>query len=230
MLELDGVDGYYGRLRAIRDVSLAVDSGGVTALVGRNGAGKTTTLRCAMGLTRAEGVVRLAGTDVSDLAPEERAAAGLGWVPTNRHVFPDLTVEENLLMGFGRGAVDRDAIGRVYDAFPALADRAERDAGTLSGGERQMLVVGRALVRDPDVLLLDEPTEGLMPAMVDRIAEIVEDVAERGSGVLLAEQSLDRALRMSDDVVVLSDGEVVERTTASRARDDPEIVRRHTSI
>lgn len=230
MLEIDGLEAGYDGTDVLRGVSFTVEAGDVLALLGRNGAGKTTTLRAIMGLVDHRGTIRQDGRELSAMATPDIAATGVGYAPTKRHVFPDLTVEENLVMGFGRQRRERSALDRIYGLFPELGDRRATRASALSGGERQMLVVARALVRDPDVVLLDEPTEGLMPSAVETIDEVVGTVAGAGGAVLIAEADVQRATTTADRILVLDDGVIAERATAEEVAENPGLVDEYLAL
>lgn len=209
MLEVSGLSAFYGDAQALRDVDLRVGEGEVVTLVGRNGAGKTTLLRSIMGLHRdIRGTVSLAGTDITKAHPHHRARRGLGWVQDDRGVYASLSVEENLTLP---PVVDRESawdLDRVYDAFGVLADRRRAPGTTLSGGEQQMLAIARVLRTGARVLLLDEPTEGLAPVIVQRIREILLEVKEQGTTVLLVEQNVKFAATVADRHYVLAEGAV----------------------
>jgi len=208
MLDLVDVHAGYGRIEVLHGVDLAVRRGSVLALLGPNGAGKTTLLKVVSGQLRAtSGHVHLAGVHVNDAAPDELARAGLCTVPEGRGVFPNLTVAENLrLTSYVGGEVDVD---RVYERFPRLAERSGRLAGSLSGGEQQMLAMARALVTDPVVLLVDELSMGLGPLVVRELYDVVGGMAQAGATVLLVEQFAETALALADRAAVLSHGVVV---------------------
>ena len=222
-LEIEGLTATYGPVAALREVSIPAEPGQVTAVLGANGAGKTTLLRTVSGLVRPRaGRVRLGGQDLTGAAPERVAAAGVAHVPEGRGVITQLTVEENLRLGTLLGRRRTGAGGGVWsldavlELFPALAERRRRPADTLSGGERQMLVIGRALLTEPDVLLLDEPSLGLAPRVVAQIFGIVRDLADqRAITVVLVEQNARGALEVADTGVVLSLGRVVEVAAAA---------------
>jgi branched-chain amino acid transport system ATP-binding protein len=209
MLEVSGLSAWYGQAQALRDVAFEVKEGELITLVGRNGAGKTTTLRCVMGLHRLmTGTVRLGGRDLAGLPAHERARAGLGYVPDDRGIYATLTVQEHLILPpKARGSTwDLD---RVYAAFPALQARRRQPASKLSGGEQQMLAIARVLRMGARVLLLDEPTEGLAPILVQQIAAILRDAKAEGRAVLLIEQNLHFATSVADRHYLLGQGEIV---------------------
>jgi branched-chain amino acid transport system ATP-binding protein len=210
MLEVDAAEVTYGKVRALRGVTLSVPADGIVTVIGGNGAGKTTTLRAISGLARlAAGAIRLDGARIDGLAPDRVVARGVAHVPEGRRVFPDLTVEENLRTGaFLRR--DRAAVAADLDAafarFPRLRERRRQRARTLSGGEQQMLAIGRALMARPRLLLMDEPTMGLAPVIVEEIARIVRDIKAQGVAVVLVEQNAQLALELADYAYVLETG------------------------
>jgi branched-chain amino acid transport system ATP-binding protein len=208
-LVLDGISAGYGGAAVLRDVSIVVPGSGVTALLGANGAGKTTLLRVASGLLRpASGTVRLGDRDVTGRAPWQRLRDGLCLVPEGRGIFPSLTVRENLELQVPPWAKDHD-LDRAVEAFPALGTRMKQVAGTLSGGQQQMLALARAVLAEPKVLLLDEISMGLAPLLVDQLFESLAVLAEGGTAMLIVEQYVHRALDMSSLVYVLQKGSVV---------------------
>jgi len=210
-LSVESLSAWYGEARALTDVSLEVAPGEVVTLVGRNGAGKTTLLRSVMGLHRQfQGRVRVDGVDVSSRPADARARAGLGWVPDDRGIYASLTVAENLLLP---PVVHENAwtLDRVYASFPVLQERKDFPGTKLSGGEQQMLAIARVLRMGARVLLLDEPSEGLAPVIVQRIGEIVREITGHGVAVLLVEQNVTFASTVADRHVLLAQGRVVER-------------------
>ncbi|MGC9962120.1 MAG: ABC transporter ATP-binding protein [Acidimicrobiales bacterium] len=223
LLELSDIEVRYGAIRALKGVSLAVEEGEVVALLGANGAGKTTTLRTISGLLRpTAGDIRFDGQPITALPAHEIVALGISHVPEGRRIFPQMSVLENLQMGAyqRRGSVQED-LSRVFDLFPVLDERRKQDGGTLSGGEQQMLAIGRALMSRPRLLLLDEPSMGLAPKIVTKIFEIISDIREHGTTVLLVEQNAAQALGLADRGYVLEVGTVVMAdSAASLLRDD----------
>jgi branched-chain amino acid transport system ATP-binding protein len=219
-LEVAGVEAGYDRTTVLRDVSLSVPSGSVTALVGPNGAGKTTLLRTISGLIRpAKGVVRLGGEDVTNLPAHRRTKMGLCHISEGRAVFKRLTVRENLIMQAERGR-DKEAVERSAAVFPVLGKRMSQTVGTMSGGEQQMLAMARAYVREPQMVLVDEPSLGLAPLMVDVIFEFLghELVAKRGVAVLVVDQFVGRVLDMAQDAFVMRRGQIAFAGTAEELR------------
>jgi branched-chain amino acid transport system ATP-binding protein len=222
MLKVEAIDSFYGEAQVLRGASLDLGRGEVLCLLGRNGAGKTTLLKSIMGLVRPRGGrVMLAGAEISALAPHEVPRLGLGYVPQGRRLFAELTVAENLEIGLmtrGKGPATRE---RVLEQFPVLRERLSQRSGTLSGGEQQMLAIGRALCLEPDVLLLDEPTEGLMPAMIARILETVVKLKDAGVGIVLVEQRVDAVMRVADRVTFMEAGTTRETVTPADLKRDP---------
>ncbi|GGK70197.1 ABC transporter ATP-binding protein [Ornithinimicrobium pekingense] len=209
MLEIRGLDAFYGEAQALHAVDITVGEGEVVTLVGRNGAGKTTLLRSIMGLHRdVRGSVTLAGKDLTRTPAHQRARLGLGWVQDDRGIYASLNVEENLTLPPVTHVDSAWSLRQVYDAFPVLADRRRAPGTTLSGGEQQMLAVARVLRTGARVLLLDEPSEGLAPVIVQRIRDIVLEVKQRGSTVLLVEQNVAFAASVADRHYVLAEGTV----------------------
>ncbi|NDV87698.1 ATP-binding cassette domain-containing protein [Aurantimonas aggregata] len=233
MLELDAIDSFYGEAHILRSVTLSVARGEVVALVGRNGAGKTTTLKTAMGLVRPrKGRVTFAGHDITGLAPWRAARLGLGYVPEERRIFKDLTVAENLEVGRKAGADDAEgwSAERLYALFPNLAERRGQKGGRLSGGEQQMLTLARTLMGNPSMLLLDEPSEGIAPVIVEAMAEALLTLKRAGLAVLLSEQNLGFARTIADRVVLLETGTVRFDGDFAAIDADPAILSRYLAV
>ena len=225
MLEVQGLVSGYGSFRVLHGLDLVVPPGAVVALLGANGAGKTTTLMTLAGLVTAEsGRVLFAGESVTALPATRRAAAGLALVPEGRRLFPDLTVTENLSVGgYCRpGARERPNRERVFALFPRLAERAGQAAGTLSGGEQQMLAMGRALMAEPKLLMIDELSLGLMPKAIEICYEAITQLRAEGLSILLVEQSLERAIALADGTVVLESGRLTWSGSGEEARAAPQ--------
>jgi len=218
-LEVNGLDAFYGNIHALRQVSLFVNEGEIVTLIGANGAGKTTTLNCISGLVRPRsGHVQLEGEDLTEVLPHHIVERGVVQVPEGRRMFARLTVDENLRMG-GYTLTDeadvRAGIERAYDMFPRLKERRSQVAGTLSGGEQQMLAIGRALMAKPKVLLLDEPSMGLAPILVESIFETVRRIHAEGTSILLVEQNALMALDIADRGYVMQTGQIILADTAA---------------
>lgn len=228
-LEIVAVRAGYGEVQVLREVSLAVPEGSVTAIVGANGAGKTTLMRVLAGLIPVDsGRLLHRGVDITTMPTHRRVASGIVLVPEGRLIFPDLSVRENLLLGAvnARAAALRDeTIGRVFDLFPRLLERQEQAGGTLSGGEQQMLALGRGLMARPEILLLDEPTLGLAPAVAKEIFRIVPKLRDLGLTILIAEQDLRRTLRIASHAYVLENGHVAAQGSGRDLEADPEVRR-----
>ncbi|PYM81132.1 MAG: ABC transporter ATP-binding protein [Candidatus Rokuibacteriota bacterium] len=213
LLEVSDLHVHYGKSHILQGASLGVDRGEIVCLLGRNGVGKSTTLKSIMGLVAPSGGrVAFKGTSIGGWPPHRIARLGLGYVPEERRIFPTVTVKENLLIGRKR-APRADAadwtLERVYVAFPRLRERQRQRAGSLSGGEQQMLTIGRTLMGNPELLLLDEPTEGLAPMLVEQVEQIVLEVHRAGTPILLVEQSMETTLALAQRVYVMSKGQVV---------------------
>ena len=231
MLAVKGLNQFYGGSHTLWDVDLSVPEGSLTCIMGRNGMGKTTLLKCIMGLLKTStGSINFNGRDLAPAAAEERARIGIGYVPQGREIFSHLTVEENLRVGLGmRKNGVRGIPDRVFDLFPVLKKMLRRKGGDLSGGQQQQLAIGRALVLDPKLLILDEPTEGIQPNIVHEIGDIVLKLnKEQGLSVLLVEQKLPFARRVADTFCILSNGRQVSSGEMSKLTD--EIVRVHLSV
>jgi branched-chain amino acid transport system ATP-binding protein len=221
LIRVDGLHVHLGESHVLQGVSFDVPEGGVTALLGRNGVGKTTTLRAMMGLVPRRGTVTLAGRELTRLPTHQIVRRGIGYVPEDREVFAGLTVDENLRLAERNGAARYEL---VYELFPELRERGGQRAGTLSGGQQQMVAIARALLNDNPVLLVDEPTKGLAPLLVTEVAAALERAAELAT-VLLVEQNLGVVARVARQVVVLDGGRVVHTGPAAELLGDPERVR-----
>ena len=220
LLELDDIHVHYGQVEALKGVSMHVATGEIVALIGGNGAGKTTTLKTISGVRPlSSGAVRFEGRDLSHVAAHDRVRLGISQAPEGRRIFPGMTVLENLEMGAYTRTSKGDSLGpdldRVFGLFPRLAERRSQTGGTLSGGEQQMLAIGRALMARPKVLLLDEPSMGLAPRLISQIFDIVIEIHQQGTTVLLVEQNAAQALQRADRAYVLESGRVVKSASAA---------------
>jgi len=233
MLEVRGLNVAYGESQVLWDVSLDVPAGSVVCLMGRNGVGKTTLLKSIMGLlpTRS-GRVAFDGTDLGGRRPEERAGCGIGYVPQGREIFPNLTVQENLRMGLlgsrRNGNGGGDPLEHVFDLFPKLRTLLGRKGGVLSGGEQQQLAIARVLLARPKLLLMDEPTEGIQPSVIDQIEEAIERIKGQGISVLLVEQYLEFAWRLASAYAIMRKGTIVSQGATKDLRED--MVRQHLTV
>ena len=228
-LEVEGVHTYYGESHVLQGVSLRVDPGEVLAILGRNGMGKTTLIRTIVGFTPPrEGRVLYEGTEITRLPPFRMVALGMALVPQGRRVFPSLSVRENL--DVARRGEGRWSLEQVYALFPRLRDRAGNRANKLSGGEQQMLAIGRALMSNPDLLLMDEPTEGLAPLLVREVGRVITELKRSGLSILLVEQNLALALSVADRVHVLSRGQIVHTGTPAELMGNDDVKTRYLGV
>lgn len=210
MLQVRDLHAYYGKSHILQGVSIDVGENEIVSILGRNGVGRSTTLKAIMGDPEPKGEIVFRGARVTGRKPNEIAHLGLGFVPEERAIFPSLTVEQNLLLGIKRGmASPRWSVEETWKLFPQLKDRANAPGGALSGGEQQMLTICRTLMGNPDLIMIDEPTEGLAPQMVERIGELLQEIARRGISILLVEQRLVIAMRISHRVYVMGHGRIV---------------------
>jgi branched-chain amino acid transport system ATP-binding protein len=234
LLELENVHTYYGVIQALKGVSLIVEEAEIVSLIGANGAGKSTTLKSISGvLTPREGTIRLAGEDLAQYKPHEIVSKGVVQVPEGRRVFAEMSVHENLQMGAFSLTDGQDITGnleRVYELFPRLEERRNQLGGTLSGGEQQMLAMGRALMANPKVLLLDEPSMGLAPVLVDSIFNTIQELNQAGTTILLVEQNARVALEIADRGYVLETGAIVLSGTAEELRTDESVQKAYLGI
>ena len=233
MLLVKDLHAFYGRAHILHGLSLDAHAGEVVALLGRNGAGKSTTMKAIMGLAPARrGKVTLAGRVVSGLKPYHIARAGLGFVPEDRQIFPDHTVEDNLVIGQKKGPEGQDEwpIRRIYDIFPLLEPLRNRIAGRLSGGEQQMLAIARTLMGNPALLLLDEPSEGLAPIIVQRIGELLRQLRGTGATVLIAEQNMHFCLGLASHATVIDKGQIVYSATIEELKANDNIRQRYLAL
>jgi branched-chain amino acid transport system ATP-binding protein len=232
-LNLTGIDTFYGDSHVLHGVSFSLQAGQVLALLGRNGAGKTTCISTIVGfLTPPQGEIRLFGTPITGLSPERISRLGIGLVPQGRRIFPSLSVRENLVVARQRlNETDRPwTLERIFEMFPRLQERHAQYAGTLSGGEQQMLAIGRALMGNPSVLLLDEPSEGLAPLIVAEVGETIKRLKSEGQSIILVEQNRKLALEVADQAVILNTGRCAFVGTAEQVRTDEDLVAKHLGV
>ena len=234
LLELDGIETYYGRVRALNGISLNVDAGEIVALIGSNGAGKTTTLRTISGLLRpAHGSITFAGQRITEVAAAKRVSLGIGQSPEGRRLFSRMTVLDNLVLGAytrrDRAGVQQD-MARVYELFPRLKERSGQIAGTLSGGEQQMLAMGRAMMSRPKVLMLDEPSLGLAPILQETIFSIIIEINGQGTPILLVEQNARKALEVAHRAYVLETGTIVREGSGKELLQSEDVARAYLGM
>ncbi len=235
MLTLSDVHTHYAKSHILHGISLEVKAGEVVGLLGRNGVGKSTTLKSIMGLVRpSQGRVTFQERDITGLPPHRIAHLGIAYVPEDRRIFRLLTVMENLRTGLDRAGLTearrRHLLDKVYESFPVLGERRNQLGGTLSGGEQQMLAIARAMMLEPRIILLDEPTEGLMPRMVSQIRDIIARLHAEGVAILLVEQNAAKALQVANRGYVLETGRIVKEGTAKALRESPEVQRAYLGI
>lgn len=231
MLELKSLNVAYGKAQILRDLSLSARAGEILCLLGRNGAGKTTTMKAIMGLLPLmSGDVRLDGQVISALPAHHVPRAGIGYIPQGRRLFSELTVAQNLEIGLMVRKSGPEVLDGVLELFPRLRERFHQRAQTLSGGEQQMLATARALCLEPKVLLLDEPTEGLQPSMIEAIRQVIVVMRDRGVAIILVEQRVDAVLSVADRVAFIENGRNLETMNATVLRDDPGILERHLGV
>lgn len=228
MLEVNNIHSYYGNIHALKGVSLTVEKGEIVTLIGGNGAGKTTTLRSISGILKPrEGTVKFEGDDIAPYKPHKLVAKGISMVPEGRGVFSRLTVAENLDMGAyirtDKAGIKED-LERIFDLLPRLKERRSQVAGTLSGGEQQMLATGRALMSRPRLLLMDEPSMGLAPVLVEQIFDIIQDINQQGTSVLLVEQNAQMALCIANRAYVLETGKIVLHGESQELMENPQVI------
>ncbi|HZO94263.1 MAG TPA: ABC transporter ATP-binding protein [Candidatus Baltobacteraceae bacterium] len=230
LLELEHVNAYYDKSHVLQDVSLSVDSGEVVALLGRNGSGRSTTCKTVMGLVAARsGQIRFKGKPITNKTPFALAQLGIAFVPEDRRIFPNLTVGENLRLAALAGRKGAWTEKRIYDYFAVLGERRDKPA-KLSGGEQQMLAIARALVANPDIILLDEPMEGLAPLIARNVEEVVRNIRAEGNTILLVEQNAQVAMSLSDRGYVLSNGRVVGEGSIEQLRADEAMMQRYLAV
>ena len=225
LLEIKDLNAFYGKSHVLHGVNMQIKQGEIVSLLGRNGVGRSTTIKAAMGQVESTGSIIFKGEEMIGLKAFQIAHKGLGYVPENRDIFPSLTVEQNLILGEKSKSKSRWSLDDMYQLFPRLKERQHTSAGVLSGGEQQMLTLCRTLMGDPDLIMIDEPTEGLAPKIVDLVAEFLKELKNRGISVLLVEQKLAIALEISQRVYVMGHGSIVFEGSPDQLRDN-NIIRR----
>jgi branched-chain amino acid transport system ATP-binding protein len=224
MLEVDNLHAYYGKSHILHGVSFRIGAGEIVSLLGRNGVGRSTTIKALMGDVAPRGSIRFKGEEIAGLKPHQTARRGLGYVPETRDIFPTLTVRQNLMLGEKAGkAGGRWTMEDMFRMFPVLKERAEAPGGVLSGGEQQMLTMCRTLMGDPDLVMIDEPTEGLSPMMVEHVGRLLEEIGRRGVSILLVEQKLTIALKISARLYVMGHGRIVFEGTPAELENNSAI-------
>jgi len=237
LLDVKDLNTYYGESHVLQDMSVTVDEGEIVALLGRNGMGKSTTLKSIMGLVKPKsGTVLFQGTEISGFPPHKTAKAGVGYVPEERRIFPNLSVLDNLRMGIKHGAAAKRAsqnkwtLDRIYEHFPFMKARIDQKGALLSGGEQQMLAIGRTLMGNPDLLLVDEPTEGLAPVMVQEVRDILKDINRAGVSILLVEHNLKVAMSLADRVYLMGKAHLGFTGTRQELEARPEIKAKYLEV
>jgi len=236
LLKVTQLNTFYGDSQALRNISLDIKEGEIVALLGRNGMGKSTTLKSIMGMLQpASGKVNFKGQDLTGLSPHKIARAGIGYVPEERRIFPNLTVLDNLMIGVKGGKVDLSnpdawTVERIFEHFPFMKDRTHQKGGLLSGGEQQMLAIGRTLMGNPQLLMVDEPTEGLSPIMVEEVRGILEDVGKAGISILLVEHNFKMATSLANRVFVMGKAHIGYSGTTQELLDDHNIIEQYLEI
>lgn len=231
MLDVKDINAAYGQVKVLNGVSLNVDAGEILCVMGRNGAGKTTLLKTVMGIVRAtSGSITLDDQELTKLENHQIPKMGIGYIPQGRRLFPELTVEENIEIGLMTRDVSSDTKDWVLGLFPHLQVRLHQAAGTLSGGEQQMLATARALALRPKVLMLDEPTEGLQPSMSEQIRQVIINMKSEGFAIILVEQRIDAVLSVADRITMIENGKSVETLTATELKNAPETVKRYLGV
>ncbi len=235
LLEISNVHSYYEKSHILYGVTMGIDEGEIVCLLGRNGVGKSTTLKSIIGLVNpSSGSIVFKGKELAGHKPHQICRLGVGYVPEERRIFPTLTVRENLIMGIkvkqkSTGKKEWD-IDKIYNFFPALKDRDKQKGGHLSGGEQQMLTIGRTLMGNPEILLVDEPTEGLAPLIIDMVVEILRGIHEEGIPILLVEQAMDVALDLASRLYVMSKGEIVFQGSSKDLLDDHQVRQKYLEV
>jgi branched-chain amino acid transport system ATP-binding protein len=225
MLHVENLHAFYGKSHVLHGVDIRVDAGEIVSLLGRNGVGRSTTVKAIMGMVDATGSVKFKGEEIRGLESYQIAHKGLGYVPESRDIFPTLTVEQNLILGLKGKSAGRWSMDDMYRMFPRLMERRHTQAGVLSGGEQQMLTLCRTLMGDPDLIMIDEPTEGLAPKIVEQVAGYLKELKNRGISVLLVEQKLAIAMQISQRVYVMGHGHIVFEGTPAELTENAQIRR-----
>lgn len=230
LLELNDVKSSYGKVNVLRDLSFRLYQGESLAILGRNGVGKTSTLKTIMGLLKCQsGTIQFEGKLINAIPPYQIPRMGVGYVPQGRGLFPNLTVKENLYLGYKKEG-SPDLSDYIFERFPRLKERLDQQAGTLSGGEQQMLSIARILLMHPKIILLDEPTEGIMPILVSEIREEIKRINGAGIGILLVEQNVQTAIRLCSRILVMDKGSIIFETKTDDVRSNPEILHEHLGM
>ncbi|MDP3621408.1 MAG: ABC transporter ATP-binding protein [Polynucleobacter sp.] len=230
LLELKDVKSSYGKVNVLRDLSFRLYQGESLAILGRNGVGKTSALKTIMGLLKCQsGMIKFEGKSINTIAPYQIPRMGVGYVPQGRGLFPNLTVRENLYLGYKKEGAP-DLSDYIFERFPRLKERLDQQAGTLSGGEQQMLSIARILLMHPKIILLDEPTEGIMPILVSEIREEIKRINGAGIGILLVEQNVQTAIRLCSRILVMDKGSIIFETKTDDVRSNPEILHEHLGM
>lgn len=234
MLDLENINSYYGSSHVLHDISLTVEEGSFVTLIGRNGAGKTTTLKSIMGMVKPRtGTISFEDENITGLEPYQISKRGISIVPEERGLFSELTVLENLKLGYLGHDIDRDpdeARELVYKYFPRLKEREKQRAGQMSGGEQQMLAIARGLISDPEFLLIDEPTEGLMPTLVDELGELLIEINDDGVTILLVEQNVNLALEISEQGYIIDEGEIKQQGPSGELLKNQKIIDKYLAV
>src|ERR1700716_4067036 len=231
ILEVNNLHAYYGQSHILHGVDLNVGDGEIVSLLGRNGVGRSTACKAIMGLVPAQGTVKFKGKDITGLRPDQVAHSGIGYVPEDRQIFPTLTVRQNLELGLKRaGRFGRWSFDDMFEIFPLLRERQEDRASVLSGGEQQMLTMGRTLMGDPELVIIDEPTEGLAPMLAVQVGRFLDEIAHRGVSILLVEQKLTIALKISHRVYIMGHGRIVFEGTPADLATNVAVRKEHLEV
>lgn len=231
MLEINNIQAAYDDVKVLSGISLEAKAGEITCVMGRNGAGKTTLLKSIMGIVPiSSGEITLGGKSLSNIQPHEIPKQGVGYIPQGRRLFPELTVSENIEMGLMAGAKGKVTRKRMLELFPRLEERLNQQAGTLSGGEQQMLATARALAMEPKILMLDEPTEGLQPSIINLIHDVIEKMRNEGIAIILVEQHIELAMRLADQIVIIENGKSIDLLSPDELKSDMRKIHRYLGV